>query len=391
MQESAFSVFIIFLKLGLSSFGGPVAHLAYFRQEFVERRRWLTDAAYADLVALCQLLPGPASSQVGIALGLSRARYLGAFCAWLGFTAPSAILLILFALAVHRYGALLGGDGLHGLKVVAVAVVAQALWAMGKAICNNAVKASIAVMAACAAIAFPGAGGQIGIIVAGGLVGLLCMNAPEVVLGEFPTSGVSRRAAVTALALFAALLAGLPLFATANNSYTAQLCDVFYRVGSMVFGGGHVVLPLLQAEVVPRGWLSNDAFLAGYGAAQAVPGPLFTFAAYIGAASAFSPNGWPGGAIAVLSIFLPSFLLICGALPLLESVRQHASVRKTLVGINVSVVGLLLATFYNPVWTNAILKPSDFGLAALACAMLMFWKLPSWLVIALTVLGALLV
>jgi len=388
MRDSPFSVFLIFLRLGLTSFGGPIAHLGYFRNEFVERRKWLTEPAYADLVALCQLLPGPASSQVGIALGLTRSGYAGAIAAWIGFTAPSAIALILFGLVVTRFGVGMGAEWLHGLKVVAVAVVAQALWAMGRTLCPDPIRATVAVLAACIATALPNAYGQVGIILAGAMVGVWFLQAAPSALDAFPASNVSRNAGIGAIALFLALLAGLPFLAQASGQYVAQLFDVFFRVGSIVFGGGHVVLPLLQTEVVPRGWVSNNLFLAGYGATQAVPGPLFTFAAYIGSVSSHMPNGWLGGLIAVAAIFLPSFLLVCGALPFLEALRRHPHARKALAGINAAVVGLLLAAFYNPVWTSAILRPGDFCLAAAAFLLLAFWKWPPWLVVVLTAITA---
>ncbi|WP_211474706.1 chromate efflux transporter [Collimonas humicola] len=386
--DSPLTVFLVFLRLGLTSFGGPVAHLGYFRTEFVERRQWLAESAYADLVALCQLLPGPASSQVGIALGLTRAGYAGGLAAWLGFTAPSALMLILFGLFVAHRDAALAGGWLHGLKVVAVAVVAQALWGMARSLTPDAKRAAIALLAACIAVALPNAVGQIGVILAGGVAGVLFLKAAPVSLEKLPASRISRRAGVAAIALCLALLATLPLLAETSGRYVAELVDVFFRVGALVFGGGHVVLPLLQAEVVPRGWVSNEQFLAGYGAAQAVPGPLFTFAAYLGSVSSRMPNGWLGGLLAVAAIFLPSFLLVCGALPFLEALRQHAGARRALTGINAAVVGLLLAAFYNPVWSGAILRPADFCLAALAFFLLLAWKWPSWLVVVLTAFAA---
>jgi chromate transporter len=388
MRDSPLSVFLIFLRLGLTSFGGPIAHLGYFRAEFVERRKWLAEAAYADLVALCQLLPGPASSQVGIALGLTRAGYGGGLAAWLGFTAPSAIALATFGIFITHAGARLGSGWLHGLKVVAVAVVAQALWGMARTLTPDVKRASIAIVAAGIATAVPNAVGQIGVILAGGVAGALFLKAASVSLEAFPASKISRRAGVSAIVLCLTLLVVLPLLAETSGRYVAQLFDVFFRVGALVFGGGHVVLPLLQAEVVPKGWVSNDLFLAGYGAAQAVPGPLFTFAAYLGSVSAKVPNGWLGALIAVVAIFLPSFLLVCGALPFLEALRQHQGARRALVGINAAVVGLLLAAFYNPIWTSAILKPADFCLAALGFLLLVIWKWPSWLIVMLTTLAA---
>jgi chromate transporter len=388
MRDSVISIFLVFLRLGLTSFGGPVAHLGYFRTEFVARRRWLNDAAYADLVALCQLLPGPASSQVGIALGLSRAGYPGALAAWLGFTAPSALALIVFGLILRHSGLPMQAEWLHGLKVVAVAVVAQALWSMGRTLCPDPKRASVAVIAACVAIAFPGAAGQIAVILGGAVAGTLLPGTQAPVTENARLSHLSRRAGLIAIALFLIFLLGLPVLAQASGDATVGMIDVFYRIGSIVFGGGHVVLPLLQSEVVPRGWVSNDLFLAGYGAAQAVPGPLFTFAAFIGSVSAPSPNGWAGGLIAVAAIFLPSFFLVCGSLPFLEALRRHENARKSLAGISAAVVGLLLAALYDPVWTSAIRGSADFALAAVAYLLLVFWKWAPWIVVVLAALGA---
>ena len=380
-ETSVLDIFFIFLKLGLTSFGGPIAHLGYFRSEFVERRKWLDDPAYADLVALCQFLPGPASSQVGIALGLLRRGLPGALASWLGFTLPSAVALVLFALVMTTVGGGADGAWLHGLKVVAVAVVAQALWGMGKNLCPDRSRASVAVVAAVIVSWMPGAPAQIGVIVAGGLIGALWL-APVNILPRSPLPfRLGKRVGIAVLAVFFALLALLPLMAGQSESYTLQLFDSFYRAGALVFGGGHVVLPLLQAEVVPAGWVSNDAFLAGYGAAQAVPGPLFTFAAYLGAVSSQSPNGWIGAVVALAAIFLPAFLLVIGALPLWESARRHPAMQRAMMGVNAAVVGLLLAAFYHPVWTSGIVSAADFMLAALAFLLLVFWKTPPWLVV----------
>ncbi|MGD9551459.1 MAG: chromate efflux transporter [Burkholderiaceae bacterium] len=378
---SAWAIFLIFLRLGLSSFGGPIAHLGYFRTEFVEKRRWLSEHAYADLVALCQFLPGPASSQVGMALGFSRGGYAGALAAWLGFTLPSAIALILFALGLARHAELLPAGALHGLKVVAVAVVAQAVWGMARTLCTDVLRVSIMAIAACAALALPSAWGQVGIILVAGFVGLLWFAPPPALGSRGLSIAMGRRAGAAWLALFCALLLGLPALAAAWPSQTLALVDAFYRAGALVFGGGHVVLPLLQAEVVPPGWVSQEAFLAGYGAAQAVPGPLFTFAAFLGASMQAAPSGWWGGLLCLAAIFAPSFLLVLGALPFWELLRHDGQARKALFGINAAVVGLLLAALYTPVWTSAILAPQDFGLALLALVALMFWKLPPWLVV----------
>ncbi len=378
---SAWAVFLIFLRLGLTSFGGPVAHLGYFRNEFVARRRWLSEHSYADLVALCQFLPGPASSQVGMALGLSRAGYWGALAAWAGFTLPSAVALILFALGLAAWGDTLPAGVLHGLKVVAVAVVAQAVWGMARTLCVGLPRLTLMAAAAGVALLWPGAWMQVGLIAAAGLLGLLLFPAVPQAPHEALPIQLSRRTGAALLALFGLLLVGLPLLAAAWPSQALAMVDAFYRAGSLVFGGGHVVLPLLQSEVVPSGWVSNDTFLAGYGAAQAVPGPLFTFAAFLGAAAQGTPSGWAGGLLCLLAIFVPSFLLVAGALPSWEPLRRHGRTRAALAGINAAVVGLLLAALYHPVWTSAIFTPADFGLALLAFVALMVWKLPPWLVV----------
>lgn len=380
-RVSPFTVFAIFLRLGLTSFGGPVAHLGYFHVEFVKRRRWLDERAFADLVALCQFLPGPASSQVGIALGLMRGGYVGGVAAWAGFTLPSAILLILFGYGVTSWGGAVPSGVLHGLKIVAVAVVAQAVWAMARSASSGALAASITAFAACFVLLWPTAWGQVGTIVASGLAGLLLFGKAIDSRDATAPDRVGHGPAVVALAIFAALLVGLPLAVQVWPSRTLALVDAFYRVGSLVFGGGHVVLPLLEAEVVPNGWVANEAFLAGYGAAQAVPGPLFTFAAFLGASMTSPPSGWLGGLICLVAIFLPSFLLVAGALPFWERLRGNARMRAALVGVNAGVVGLLLAALYDPVWTSAILRPPDFALALLAFVALTAWKLPPWLVV----------
>lgn len=386
-QGSVITVFLTFLRLGLTSFGGPVAHLGYFRDEFVVRRKWLDERAYADLVALCQFLPGPASSQVGIAVGLSRAGLPGAVAAWIAFTAPSAIALILFGYGMVAFGDEVGLGALHGLKVVAVAVVAQAVWGMAQKLCPDAKRASLAVLATIGVLAVPSPFVQVGAIVVGSIVGWALLRA------EAPTDHVDlgvhlpRFISITALLLFFAGLIGLPLLAMAYPFQTMALVDSFYRSGSLVFGGGHVVMPLLQAEVVPSGWVSKDAFLAGYGAAQAVPGPLFTFAAFLGTVMTGAPTGVIGGLICLLAIFASSFLLVIGVLPYWDALRRIGGVRNALQGVNAVVVGLLLAALYDPIWTGAILSASDFGLALAAFILLVFWKTPAWLVVILTGLG----
>jgi len=386
-QQSVGTVFLAFLRLGLTSFGGPVAHIGYFHDEFVVRRKWLDERAYADLVALCQFLPGPASSQVGIGIGLSQAGLPGAVAAWIAFTMPSAVALILFGYGVVEFGDAVGSGALHGLKVVAVAVVAQAVWTMARSLCPDAKRATLAVLATIGVLAVPSPFVQVGMIVVGGLVGwaILRTDAPtdHVELGV----RVNRGFAIAALVLFFAALIGLPVLAAAFPSQTMALVDSFFRSGSLVFGGGHVVLPLLQSEVVPPGWVSNDAFLAGYGAAQAVPGPLFTFAAFLGTVMTGEPNGISGALICLLAIFASSFLLVIGAMPFWDSLRRVVAVRNALLGVNAVVVGLLLAALYDPVWTSAILSPADFALALAAFTLLVFWKTPAWLVVILTAFG----
>ncbi|MCH7869956.1 MAG: chromate efflux transporter [Myxococcales bacterium] len=386
-QRSAVAVFLAFLRLGLTSFGGPVAHLGYFHDEFVVRRKWLNERAYADLVALCQFLPGPASSQVGIGIGLSRAGLPGAVAAWLAFTMPSAIALILFGYGVMEFGDAVGSGALHGLKVVAVAVVAQAVWTMARNLCPDAKRATLAALATIGVLAVPSPFTQAGAIVIGGFVGWAILRADAMTDHVDLGVQVNRSIAITALALFFAGLIGLPILATAFPSQTMALVDSFYRSGSLVFGGGHVVLPLLQSEVVPSGWVTKDAFLAGYGAAQAVPGPLFTFAAYLGSVMTGAPNGIVGGLICLLAIFASSFLLVIGAMPFWDALRRIGAVRNALLGVNAVVVGLLLAALYDPVWTSAILSATDFGLALAAFTLLVFWKTPPWLVVILTALG----
>lgn len=386
-DRSPWAVFWIFLRLGLTSFGGPIAHLGYFRQELVVRRQWLTERSYADLVALCQFLPGPASSQVGIALGLSRSGYAGALAAWAGFTLPSAVVLMLFAQGITHYGDALPAGVLHGLKVVAVAVVAQAVWGMARNLCPDVPRITTMVAATCAVLLVPSVWVQVGVMALAAVVGLRWCKPPPGQAHDPLSMAIGPRAGAFWLALFFALLIGLPLWAGASAHQTLALVDAFYRAGALVFGGGHVVLPLLQAEVVPTGWVGNDAFLAGYGAAQAVPGPLFTFAAFLGAAMQQPPTGWLGGVVALLAIFAPSFLLVLGALPFWERLRGHTRTQAALAGTNAAVVGLLLAALYQPVWTSAIHTPPDFGLALVAWVALMFWKWPPWLVVLGSAVG----
>ena len=381
-DRSPWAVFLVFLHLGLTSFGGPVAHLGYFREELVVRRRWLSERNYADLVALCQFLPGPASSQVGMALGLARAGYPGALAAWLGFTLPSAVALILFALGLAHWGDAVPAGLLHGLKVVAVAVVAQAVWGMARSLCPDAPRISLMAVAACAVLWWSSAWAQVLVLALAALVGLWTLAPGQGAAHEPLPIPVGRRAGMAWLALFVALLLGLPWAAAVFPHATLAVADAFYRAGSLVFGGGHVVLPLLQAELVPTGWVDQDTFLAGYGAAQAVPGPLFTFAAFLGASLQMGPQGVWGALVCLLAIFAPSFLLVAGALPFWEGLRAHPRMQAALAGVNAAVVGLLVAALYQPVWTSAIHTPQDVALALLAGVALMAWKLPPWLVVA---------
>ncbi|MBI4321206.1 MAG: chromate efflux transporter [Chloroflexi bacterium] len=387
---SVLEVLVASTMLGLTSFGGPTAHIGYFREEYVVRRKWLDDRSFADLVALCQFLPGPASSQVGIAIGILRAGLLGGVVAWLGFTLPSAIALVVFAYGLQLVGVADAG-WLHGLKVAAVAVVAQAVWAMARTLAPDRQRVTIAILAAIAALALPTAGVQVLIIVLAGIVGWRLLGATEAPSATNTRIALGRWLAMGAWAVFLVLLLGLPLVRQIAPSQPLAVFDSFFRVGSLVFGGGHVVLPLLHAEVVPVGWVTNEKFVAGYGAAQAVPGPLFTFAAYLGAVMGPYPNGVLGAALALVAIFLPSFFLIVGALPFWGALRARAGFQAGLRGINAAVVGLLLAALYHPVWTSAIGKPADFGLALAAFGLLAFWKLPPWLVVVFAAAGGSLV
>lgn len=386
-------VFLVFLRLGLTSFGGPVAHLAYFREAFVERREWLSEKAYADVVALCQFLPGPASSQVGMALGLQRAGYGGMLAAWFAFTAPSALLLAAFAYGVSAAGDLSEAGWVSGLKAVAVAVVAHAVLGMARSLTPDAPRASIAATAMVLVVLLPHPFVQVGAIAVAGLAGLLWLRpeSSEQSAEDAFTVRVSKKLAAACLGLFAVLLAGLPLFAGLTGNAVAQLMDTFYRAGSLVFGGGHVVLPLLEAETVAPGLVDPETFLAGYGAAQAVPGPLFTFAGFLGASTTQGPGGAVGALIATVAIFLPALLLTVGALPFWESLRSSRVARRALMGVNAGVVGILAGAFYDPVLTAGVLET---GTPALAVAVFGFvalssWKAPAWtVVLGAGVLGA---
>ncbi len=386
-RGSAGEVLRTFLKLGLTSFGGPIAHLGYFRDELVTRRKWIDEAGYADLVALCQFLPGPASSQVGFALGLLRGGPLGAFAAWAAFTLPSALALVLFAFGAAAFEGPTGSGLLHGLKLVAVAVVAQAVWGMARVLAPDRERASIAVAAALIVTFVVGSVGQVAAITTGGLAGLWrCRNAPASTHGHL-SFRVSKRVGLVSLALFFLLLVLVPAVSTVIASQGLTLFGAFYRAGSLVFGGGHVVLPLLQAEVVQPGWVSGDSFLAGYGAAQAVPGPLFSFAAYLGAVVRPSPNGVAGAAIGLVAIFLPGFLLLVGALPFWDALRTRAAAQAAMRGANAAVVGLLGAALYSPVWTSAVFNSRDLALALVGFILLQVWKVPPWIVVVLLAVG----
>ena len=386
---SPITVFLVFLRLGLTSFGGPVAHIGYFRTEFVTNRRWFDEQGFSDIVALCQFLPGPASSQTGIMIGLLRAGLPGALAAWIGFTLPSALIMFGAAALVARSGDLTGAVWFHGLKLVAVAVVAQAVLGMARSLCPDLKRTAIALTAAAAALLLPAAWAQVGIMVLAGIVGWLFVSHRALQEPGAPLPiPVSPRAGASALIAFAFLLAGLPLLAAHVPAWHGiTLISSFFRSGALVFGGGHVVLPLLQAAVVPPGWIGNDKFLAGYGIAQAIPGPLFTFAVYLGAIMEPEPNGWRGGTICLVAIFLPSFLLVIGIVPFWNGLRRRQGLRAALDGINAAVVGLLLAALYTPVWTSAVHSALDFGLALAAFVLLTICSSPPWLVVILGTIG----
>jgi chromate transporter len=383
MLTSPGGIFWAFLRLGCTSFGGPIAHLGYLRTEFVERRKWLDDEAFADLVAICQFTPGPASSKIGIAIGASRAGIAGALAAWLGFTAPSALVMIAFGYGLDLLppGSIEAG-WLHGLKLAAVAVVTQAVWSMGRQLCPDRTRASFAILAALLVLAWDSAVSQIAAIVLGAIAGWRLLPG-----AALPSSGhldfrISRGLGWACWLLFFTLLAVLPVLARLVDSHGLSLFDSFYRAGSLVFGGGHVVLPMLRAEVVPTGWLTDAEFLAGYGVAQAVPGPLFTFAAYLGTVAKGEPSGWAGGALTLVAIFLPAFFLALGPLPFWNAWRRHAVIRSILGGVNAAVVGILLAALYDPIFTSAVRNPVEFALALAAFGLLFFWRVaPLWVVL----------
>ncbi|WP_456271977.1 chromate efflux transporter [Bacillus sp. AK031] len=372
-------ILLVSTRLGLTSFGGPAAHLGYFREEYVKKRKWLDEKSYADLIALCQFLPGPASSQVGISIGIVRGGIAGGIVSWFGFTMPSVIALILFAYF------LLGTDvvdsgWIHGLKLVAVAVVAHAVIGMGQKLTPDRQRITLALLAAVLTLLFPTAIGQILIIIGAGIAGYLLYRKAKVIpVPDLPVR-ISKKAGAAAWILFFGLLAGLPILRALFPGFYLSLFDTFYRVGAIVFGGGHVVLPMIEREVVPTGWISEEVFLAGYGAAQAVPGPLFTFSGYLGAAI----EGWEAAIIAVVAMFLPSFLLVIGALPFWNAIRRKPAVQAALMGVNAAVVGILLAALYDPVFTSSVLEPIDFAVVLISFGILYFWKVPAWAVVIIT-------
>lgn len=388
--RSAWEVLAVFVRLGLTCFGGPIAHIGYFRDEFVVRRKWIDEHAYADLVGLCQFLPGPASSQVGFSIGLMRAGYAGALAAWTGFTLPSALVLVLFAYGAAALSGPLGTGLLHGLKLTAVAIVAQAVWGMARTLCPDRERASIALAATLIILFSTSSAAQIGAIVLGGVAGLwLCRAGPVAPSGrvEMP---VSRRAGALALAAFFLLLAALPALRALSGSSAVALFEAFYRSGALVFGGGHVVLPLLREAFVAPGWISDDAFLAGYGAAQAVPGPLFTFAAYLGALAGPKAYGVAGAVLGLVGIFLPGLLILVGALPFWDGFRRRAGAQAIMRGVNAAVVGLLGAALYNPVWTSTVHDARDFGVALVGFVLLTVWRAPPLVVVGVSALAGVL-
>lgn len=389
-RGSVLEVFLAMLRLGMTSFGGPVAHLGYFRNELVLRRRWIDDGGYGDLVALCQFLPGPASSQVGFSLGVLRGGgLLGGIAAWCGFTLPSALILLLFALGSAPIDGPAAQGVLHGLKLVAVAVVAQAVWGMARTLTPDRTRAGIALLAVLMVTFLGGSIGQIGAIAVGALAGLqLCRESSAVPTGtlHFP---VSRPAGIVSLLVFALLLVGPPLILLAYREQALALFAAFFQSGALVFGGGHVVLPLLQSQVVAPGWTDNQTFLAGYGVAQAVPGPLFTFAAYLGAVVHPAPNGVIGAAIALAGLFLPGLLLVYGMLPFWDGFRRHPTAQAAMRGASAAVVGILAAALYDPVWTSAVQQPTDFALAITGFLLLTVWKIPPWIVVVLLAVAGL--
>ncbi|SER25443.1 chromate transporter [Gracilibacillus ureilyticus] len=376
LLRTLMEILMVSTRLGFSSFGGPVAHLGYFHEEYIRRRRWMDEKSYADLVALCQFLPGPASSQVGIGIGVMRAGLLGGFISFLGFTLPSVFALIIFALLLQSFDVADAG-WIHGLKIVAVAVVAHAILGMAQKLTPDLKRKAIALLALVITLLWQATFSQVGVILISALIGFIIYKHQKDDSETSVRVPLSKNFAILCLLLFFGLLILLPILREVTSSNWIAMFDSFYRSGSLVFGGGHVVLPLLEQEVVPTGWMSEETFLAGYGAAQAVPGPLFTFAAYLGAVM----NGWTGGLVATVAIFLPAFLLIFGALPFWDSLRRNPKIKGALMGVNAAVVGILISAFYDPIWTSSILAPIDFAFAAVLFSMLVFWKLPPWVIV----------
>jgi chromate transporter len=387
-RHPAWEVFLVALRLGLTSFGGPIAHLGYFRDEYVARRKWLDEHTYAEIVALCQILPGPASSQVGMTIGMLRAGMLGGMMSWLGFTLPSAVALLVFAYGVATVNVAEAG-WLHGLKLVAVPVVAQAVWGMATALTPDRPRITIAIVATIVALTFSTAWVQVAIIVAAAGIGWLCLGAAQAVppVQERSDTRQGLRLALVSLAIIGLILVGLPVVRQVVPSQVPAEFDSFFRVGSLVFGGGHVVLPLLEHEVVAPGWLTTEQFLAGYGAAQAVPGPLFTFSAYLGAAMHPGPLAWLSGTFTLVAIFLPAYLFVLARLPLWHLMRTHPHFQAAIRGVNAGVVGILLAALYDPIWTTSVKTPADFSLALALFGLLMFWRLPPWVVVVAAAVG----
>ncbi|MGJ9383843.1 chromate transporter [Salipaludibacillus sp. CF4.18] len=385
--KSLLEILMISTRLGFTSFGGPIAHLGYFHEEYVRRRKWMDEKSYADLVALCQFLPGPASSQVGIGIGVMRVGVLGGIISFLGFTLPSVVALIIFALLLHSLGFTEAG-WIQGLKIVAVVVVAHAILGMAKNLTPDVKRKTIALFAIVVTLLWQTAFTQVGVILLAGLLGfLMYKNQPIDEKKDDVHFPISHRFAFISLTLFFGFLIALPILREMTNINWIAMFDSFYRSGALVFGGGHVVLPLLEREFVPTGWLTEEEFLAGYGVAQAVPGPLFTFAAYIGAMI----NGWKGGILATIAIFLPAFLLILGTLPFWNSLRKNPKIKAALMGVNAAVVGILIAALYSPIWTSSILSAIDFAFAAILFSMLVFWKLPPWVIVLTGAFGGFLI
>ncbi|MBD7908514.1 chromate transporter [Sporosarcina gallistercoris] len=381
-MKSLLEILFVSTRLGLTSFGGPTAHLGYFHEEYVRRKKWMDEKSYADLVALAQFLPGPASSQVGIGIGVMRAGVIGGIISFLGFTLPSVIALILFAGLLTTTD--IGNAGwIHGLKLVAVAVVAHAIIGMAKNLTPDATRKTIALFALIGTLLWQSAWTQVGVILLAALVGFLLFKQQESTEPAKSTFPITKRVSAICLVLFAGLLVLLPILRELTGSVWVAMIDSFYRSGSLVFGGGHVVLPLLEQEFVPTGWISEESFLAGYGATQAVPGPLFTFAAYIGTVM----KGWQGGLVATFAVFLPAFLLILGALPFWDQLRNNPEVKGAIMGVNAAVIGILIAALYTPIWTSSVLQPTDFALAAVLFTMLAYWKLSPWMVVVAGAVG----